>query len=209
MLRNRAILLLVLLLPGLACSKTPKPFDRAAHKREIENWQRERAVDLQKEDGWLSLVGLFWLREGENKFGSDTTDPVSIPKNKAPADAGSFWLEKGRVRIEARPGTALTSDGKPVTKQDLKDDSDDHGPTVMKLDTLVITVVKRSEKLAVRVKDSQSKTRLGFKGLEYFPVDPKWRIEARWEPYQPVKKISITNVLGLSEDETSPGAIAF
>ncbi len=48
-----------------------------------------------------------------------------------------------------------------------------------------------------------------FKGLEYFPIDPKWRVEARLEPYQPPKMIPITNVLSMTDDETSPGALAF
>ena len=75
--------------------------------------------------------------------------------------------------------------------------------------TLIINIVKRGDRIGVRVKDSQSPARLQFKGLEYFPIDPKWRIEARFEPYQPAKMIPITNVLGMTDNETSPGALAF
>jgi len=70
-------------------------------------------------------------------------------------------------------------------------------------------IVKRGDKVGVRVKDTESETRREFKGLEYYPIDPKWRIEARLEPYTPPKAIPITNVLGITEDETSPGALAF
>jgi len=76
--------------------------------------------------------------------------------------------------------------------------------------TLIINIVKRSDRIGVRVKDSsQAAARLQFKGLEYFPTDPRWRVEARLEPYQPAKVIPITNVLGMTSDETSPGALAF
>jgi uncharacterized protein (DUF1684 family) len=196
-----------------ACQEANKPsptFDAAAaHKAEIQKWQNERAVSLSQEDGWLTLVGLFWLKEGENKLGSDPKNGVVLPKEKAPAIAGSLKLDEDHVQLVALPQSGITVAGKSVTTLDLKDDNDDAGPTMMKLGSLLINVIKRGERIGVRVKDTESETRRDFKGLEYFPIDPKWRIEARFEPYQPVKKIPITNVLAMTEDETSPGALAF
>lgn len=196
----------------VACNK-PSPataaFDHAVHKSEIQKWQSDRLASLTKDDGWLTLVGLFWVNEGENKFGSDAKNAFVLPKGKAPGNAGSFWLEKGHVRLAAHSGVEITADNKPVTALDLKDDSDDNGPTVLKLGSLLITVIKRGERIGVRVKDTESQTRREFKGLEYYPIDPKWRLEARFEPYQPAKMIPITNVLGMTDDEISPGALAF
>ena len=202
------VLLIAVLFSG-ACRKPTASFDEAAYKREIEKWQSDRLAGLKKEDGWLSLVGLFWLHEGENKFGSDSSNAVALPKDKAPRLGGSLTLEKGRVRLQTSPGVEITTGGKPVAAMDLKDDNDDSGPTILKLGSLLINVVKRGERIGVRVKDTESQTRREFKGLEYFPINPKWRIEARFEPYQPAKTIPITNVLGMTDNETSPGAIVF
>ena len=207
-----ALIFLIASLVFSACSKSSKPtaaFDQAAHETEIQKWQSERLASLTKDDGWLTLVGLFWLNEGENKFGSEAKNAVVLPKDKAPGIAGSLWLEKGHVRLAARTGVEIAADNKSVTALDLKDDNDDTGPTILKLGSLLINVVKRGERIGVRVKDTESRTRREFKGLEYYPVDPKWRIEARFEPYQPAKTIPITNVLGMTDDETSPGAFAF
>ncbi len=190
-------------------TKPAAAFDAAAHKDEIQKWQQSRLASLTKEDGWLTLVGLFWLNEGENKFGSDPRNPVVLPRYKAPRLAGSLWLENGRVRLATRPGVEITTNGNPVTELDLKDDNEDDGPTILKLGSLLMNVVKRGDRLGVRVKDTESPTRSEFKGLDYFPIDAKWRLEARFEPYQPAKKIPITNVLGMTDDETSPGALAF
>jgi uncharacterized protein (DUF1684 family) len=195
-----------------ACQKStnkPNTFDASAHRSEIQKWQSDRAASLSKEDGWLTLVGLFWLNQGENKFGADPRNAVILPKDKAPAIAGSLVLENGKVRLAARPGVEITADGKPAAALDLRDDNNDAGPTILKLGSLLINVVKRGERIGVRVKDTESQTRREFKGLEYFPIDPKWRIEARFEPYQPAKMIPITNVLGMTDDETSLGAFAF
>jgi uncharacterized protein (DUF1684 family) len=195
-----------------ACRKSSKPvtaFDQSAHRTEIQKWQSNRLASLTKDDGWLTLVGLFWLNEGENNFGSGPKNSVVLPKDKAPAVAGTLWLEKGRVRLAVRPGVEVTADGKPLTAFDLKDDNDESGPTILKFGSLLINIVKRGERIGVRVKDTESRTRREFKGLEYFPIDPKWRIEARVEPYQPPKMIPITNVLSMTDNETSPGALAF
>ena len=162
-----------------ACQKSTKPvttFDASAHRSEIQKWQSDRLASLTKDDGWLTLVGLFWLNEGENKFGSDPKNAVVLPKDKAPAVAGSLWLEKGRVRLVARPGSGIsvaappgvvvnrTDRPKPITTLDLKDDNDDAGPTILKLGSLLINVVKRGERIGVRVKDTESQTRREFKG---------------------------------------------
>src|SRR5713101_2488722 len=77
-----------------ACRKPAASFDKAGHKKEIEKWQSDRLAGLKKEDGWLTLVGLFWLNEGENKFGSDPSNVVVLPKERAPGVAGSLTLEQ-------------------------------------------------------------------------------------------------------------------
>src|SRR5438132_10312493 len=101
------ILLTVVLFSG-ACRKPAAALDVATHKKEIEKWQSDRLAGLKKEDGWLTLVGLFWLNEGENKFGSDPSNVVVLPKDKAPGLAGSLTLEQGRVRLKTTPGVEIT-----------------------------------------------------------------------------------------------------
>ncbi|MBA2703973.1 MAG: DUF1684 domain-containing protein [Blastocatellia bacterium] len=204
------LFLIIAIAFSIACNK-PKTsaFDAAAYNAAMGKWQTDRATNLKKEDSWLTLVGLYWLKEGENKFGSNPANAVALPKDKAPDVAGSFWLDNGHVRLVAPSSANITADGKPVTELDLKDDNDDSGPTILKMGTLIINIVKRSDRIGVRVKDSQAAARLQFKGLDYFPTDPKWRIEARFEPYQPAKMVPITNVLGMTDNETSPGALAF
>ncbi|MEP6742190.1 MAG: DUF1684 domain-containing protein [bacterium] len=210
MKKQICFLFILLLAFSVACNK-PKStaFDADGYKTEITKWQNDRLINLKREDSWLTLVGLYWLKEGENKFGSGPANSLVLPKDKAPDVAGSFWLEKGRVRLTAPAGAGISADGKNVTALDLKDDNDDSGPTILKMGALIINIVRRGDRIGVRVKDSQSVARLQFKGLDYFPADPKWRVEAHFEPYQPAKTIPITNVLGMTNDETSPGALAF
>ena len=180
----------------------------AAYTEEVEQWKAKRLASLKDEDGWLSLVGLHWLKEGENRIGSDPSNEVALPEGKAPRVAGSLFLNSGAVKIEARPDSGITSEGKPVTSLDLKSDADGK-PTTLKLGALTFHVIKRGERIGVRVKDSASPERTNFRGLEYFPTDERWRVDARFEPYNPPKKIPIVNVLNMEEDNPSPGAIVF
>jgi uncharacterized protein (DUF1684 family) len=180
----------------------------AAYTDEVEQWKAKRLASLKGEDGWLSLVGLHWLKEGENRLGSDPSSDVPLLEGKAPRVAGSIFLSGGATRIEARPDSGITSEGKPVTSLDLQPDTSGK-PTVLKLGTLTFHVIKRGERLGVRVKDSASPERTNFRGLEYFPVDERWRVEARLEPHNPPKSIPITNVLGMEEDTPSPGTLVF
>jgi uncharacterized protein (DUF1684 family) len=216
-IRSKLVLVLisavvVTLVLSAACrqpTKSATTFDESLYRKEIEKWQGERLTALTKEDGWLTLVGLFWLNEGENKFGSGPANPIRLPKDRGPLVAGTLWLENGHVRMTAHPAVEITSGGIPVTSLTLKDDTEDGGPTVLRFGTLLLNVIKRGDRVGVRIKDTDSRTRREFKGLEYYPISPKWRVEARFEPYQPPKIIPITNVLGMTDDETSPGAIVF
>jgi uncharacterized protein (DUF1684 family) len=197
--------------PAQAPAPAPAPSAAApamTHEQEIRDWQTRRAERLKSPDGWLSLVGLFWLQEGENRFGSDRARNRVIFPAKAPADAGTLTMRDGHVTLTAR--APMTIDGKPVAAPTpLVDDSDPKGPTIVELGTSRFQVIKRGPRYGVRIKDPEAETRTKFLGLEYFPIDPKWRVEAKFEPYNPPKKIPITDVTGMTSDSISPGALAF
>ncbi len=185
----------------------PQP-DLAAWRKQVETWKKERTASLKREDGWLTLVGLYWLKPGENRFGSDPGNPVILPRAKSPAVAGVLIREGDAVTVRAEPGSNVTADGKPVTGSlALKKDADGK-PTVLGLGSLSFYVIKRGDRVGVRIKDKESPERAAFHGVDTFPPDPRWRVVARFEPYQD-KKIPITNVLGQVADEPSPGAVVF
>ena len=182
--------------------------DGASYEQELESWKAKRLASLKSDDGWLTLIGLFWFKEGENRFGSDPSNEIVLPDGKVPALAGTFRLASGRVTLEAKPDAKITSKGRPVTTLELKSDEDGE-PTLLELGSLSFHVVKRGERLGLRVKDRDNPARAAFKGTEYFPAERKWVVSARFEPYDPPKKVPIVNVLDMTTEEISPGALAF
>lgn len=208
---TRTRLLLVVGALGIffgACSRSHHAVDPNAYKKEIEQWRARRLADLTSENGWLTLIGLFWLKQGNNTFGSDQANDIVLPKEKLPARAGVFSLANGVVTFETSLANTFMVDGRPVTSLQLKSDADDN-PTVLTVGSVTFQIIKRNDKLGLRVKDKNNPDRTNFAGLENYPANLKWRLEARFEPYNPPRPLPILNVLGMESDEPSPGAIVF
>jgi hypothetical protein len=186
----------------------PPADSEPAYRQEIEAFRKDRETGLRQEDGWFTLVGLFWLAEGRNRFGSDPGNTVILPEGKSPAVAGTLVRQGDEVRVEVDKGATVTSGGKPVTEMVLRKDVD-RDPTVLELGSLRFFVIQRSDRIGVRVRDGKAAALAEFKGLDYFPIDPVWRVSARFEPSEPGKTIAIPNVLGQILDLPSPGALVF
>src|SRR5205814_1023199 len=105
--------------------------------------------------------------------------------------AGSLWFKDSVVTLEAKEGSGVLVNDSAKTKAVLKSDADTAGPTVIKIGSVMFFVIKRANQIGVRVKDSQHPNRLNFAGLKFFPVDLKWRIHSKFEPYPEPKKMSI------------------
>jgi uncharacterized protein len=203
-----ALSLLVAALVATSCARQSPKIDRAAYANEIEQYRIARLAELKGDSGYLSLIGLFWLKEGENKFGSDPANEIILPKEKVRRVGGVFVLKNGIVRLEAPANSNITASDKPATSLELKSDADDK-PTVLHLGSLSLQIIKRGDKLGVRVKDKDNPARSNFAGIESYPTDLKWRVAARFEAYNPPKKMPIVNILGMESGEDSPGAVAF
>ena len=174
----------------------------------ITDWRAQRLASLTSETGWLTPIALYWLKEGENSFGRASDRAFSLDDAALGADTGAFVLTHGRVRYVARASKALTYLGKPVMSLELVSDAGEK-PTELIAGSLHFMLIERSGRLGIRVRDSVSPNRVQFKGLQYFPFRADWHVQAHFEPYVPERRIPIVNILGMTEEMTSPGAIVF
>jgi hypothetical protein len=158
----------------------------------IEKWRADYEASLKAPNGWLSVAGLFWLHTGDNIVGSDPQSDVVLPAG-APKRAGVFKLAGGKVTFENRQ---------------LKSDAAEK-PDVVKIGDLAITIIERGDKIGVRLKDPNAETRRDFTGCKWFPADAAWSVRAKWIAYPKPKKIAITNILGMTDQEDSPGYVEF
>ena len=175
--------------------------------REIESWRKQRLERLQAPDGWLSLVGLEWLKPGSNKIGSASDNDIIIAG--APAHLGQVEWKGDKVTIALSAGSGATIDGKTITRADLLDDAHEH-PTMIAFGSVRFYLIDRAGgKKGLRIKDSEAKTRTGFLGIDNYPIDPGWRIEAKWIAFDPPHTLEIPNVLGTIDKMTVPGKAVF
>jgi Uncharacterized conserved protein len=188
--------------------KAETSIDKAAYQLEIDNWHKKRIEDLKGENGWLNLAGLFWLNEGINTFGSDENSTLVFPEGKIEKRAGFFLLKQGVVTLEVAPKVSISIDGKPVTRR-IVFHPDSAKRTVMESGSLRWFVIKREDKIGIRLRDLQAKELTEFNGIERYPVNSEWRVVATFEKSDSLKTIPITNVLGQTFNQPSPGTLVF
>jgi uncharacterized protein (DUF1684 family) len=198
----------VFLLASLITTTTALSSDLQTERASVEKWRSERVAELMSDTGWLTLVGLLWLSPGENTFGRAPSNTLVLDHPGLADTAGTFILAGDRITFTAKAGAGITHGGQPVTTIDLVSDAKE-SPTVVSSGPLRFFIIERAGKFGVRVRDVASSRRHDFQGLQYFPIGADWIFEARFEPYQPHRKIRIVNILGLEEDMDSPGAVVF
>ena len=198
-----------LALCSLAAGAYPK--DQAAtpgYKAEIDAWRSDRETRLKAASGWLSLAGLFWLKPGANTLGSGADNDIALPAGAAPEHAGVIELQGGQASLRLEAGVAGSIKGAPITTTVLRSDKQGE-PDVLSLGRLSLYLIERSGRLGIRVKDPESPVRLGFKGLQWFPVDEGWRVKARFVPHQPPRTVELADVTGAVQKLTAPGYVVF
>jgi uncharacterized protein (DUF1684 family) len=195
---NALFIILLCFAAGLyAAPASPDP----SYVREVTAWKQQREQSLRT--NWLPLAGLFWLKEGESTFGSAKDNTIVLPRG--PAHAGVFGMkEGGKVGAVLLPGVVATVNGKRVQRTPMLPEPE----TILSLGDLRMFVIVRGARVGVRLLDLKSPALKAFKGVQTFPLDPKWRVTADWVP-SPGRKIPVMNVLGDVSQNDSPGVARF
>lgn len=204
-------LLLILSLILLSCETKKNPeslIDPAAYEREIDTWYVKRLDDLTSENGWLNLAGLFWLKEGINTFGSGENNDIVFPKKKITERAGYFTVNQGTVKMDVAPDVAITQGGKQVINKIIFSPDSTSNPT-LEYGSLRWFVIQRDKIVGIRLRDMESEGVQKFAGINRYPVDTEWRIEAMVEQSAEPKMIDVSNVLGQTTPQTSHGTLVF
>ena len=178
-----------------------------SYRASIEQWRAQHESELKADGGWLTVSGLFWLKDGINRVGSNQANEIVLPRG--PAELGSFELHQGKTIFRGAPGVAVKLNGQPAgAVAPLKSDADGK-PDKIQYDAFTMFVIHRGDRDAIRFKDTESESRKAFTGLHWFPVKENYRVIAKFVPYQPQKMLTIPNILGETEQDPSPGYVVF
>jgi uncharacterized protein (DUF1684 family) len=187
---------------------TASAADRA-YLQEIQKWREGYEADLKLDNSWLALAGLFWLKDGENRFGSWSANSIVLPAGSAPEAAGTFLFHEGKTTLAPGRGVPLMLNGEPVRAKTLVKPDSSGNPDRVTLGPLSMIVIQRGVRYGIRLWDNRSPARREFRGTQWFPVKESYRVAARFHPYPQPQVIPILNILGDTEPNPSPGFATF
>lgn len=204
---NLLLFFVVLIVACTTRDKSETNFDEEAYQKEITEWQQKRNVYQVSEQGWVNLAGLFWLKEGINTFGSGRDNDLVFPQERIAEHAGFILLKQGVVSIESAPNVSIRLND--VEQQSGILYHPDSARVTAAHGSLRWFVIKRDDKYGIRLRDFENPLLKSFTPIEYFPIDPKWRIEGHVEWADSSRTIEITNVLGQTGPQRSVGTLVF
>lgn len=174
--------------------------ENARHRNAVEAWRRHRYDALRRDIGWLTLAGLGWLKAGVNHLGTDADNDVIL--SSGPSRAGTVTVNDGMVADGAFIHEGAAARGLRLVTDQQGD------PTMLELGALRLCVIERGGRMAIRTWDTSSAARRDFDGIDHWPVDLHWRLDARFEP-TPDRVLQVPDVLGTVDEEPSPGEVVF
>jgi uncharacterized protein len=173
-----------------------------------EEWRRKHEARFCSPDGWLALVGMTWLRDGQYRVGTGTDCDIVLPQGTAESLALTLKVSGAVVNLQAADRAELLINGAAADHADLvveglKPEAD--CPDQVQLGSRIrLQLVRRSGRLALRIRDARSPSILSFPGKTWFPIAAGYRVEGAFTRFETPRTRQITNIRG----EASAGEIA-
>ncbi len=177
------------------------------YQERILQWRRERDESIRKENSWLALAGLYWLKLGKNKFGSSHACEVQLPE-RAPAQVGYLDFNGKFVALRVHPGQEAFINGQKVETSILQSDQSE-SPTFVNLMDIQLVVIHRGNRFGVRVWDNQREERKTFPPRAWYEIDERFRVPAQYTSYDRPKMAYFPDVSGEKSEFPVEGYLSF
>jgi uncharacterized protein len=163
-------------------------------QQEWAAWHREREEQLRTPHGWLSLTALHWLDDTARGYDG-------IP---------GTWRATGDGGVELTADGDAALDGAPVSGTVRLEPVDGQPGVLVEIGDRRVEVIRRTDTYALRIRDPEAITRTAFTGAPAFPVDERWVVDGRFEPYPEPKQLTVGAVVdGLQHFPTAVGVVRF
>lgn len=165
------------------------------YEEKILAWRASKYDGLVRENGWMALAGLHWLKEGRNLIGSNQMCEVVLPE-RAPTFIGVVELKGRTVRLTVAEGVRVKVNGRLVHKAVLRSSKEAKPSFITWNETLRMVVHEHAGKFAIRIWDNEQSGRFSLPPLKWFPVNRHFRIPARYTRYETPKTIEHPDTFG-------------
>ena len=177
------------------------------YRQTINEWRKDRNESIRKENNWLALAGLYWLKLGKNQFGSDLKNEIQLPERIA-ASVGYFEYNGRSVSLRTNPGEKVTVNDKTTDFAILQPDISEN-PSYIKLEGIQMVVIQRGNRMGVRMWDNKSEKRASFPARTWYDINEAFRIPATFTAYDRPKMAYFPDLTGEKAEFPVDGYVSF
>jgi hypothetical protein len=172
----------------------------------VEAWRAKHETDYRRD--WVTIAGLHFLEPGEHSLGSSKTNLLVLPEG-VPERVGRILVADGRVRYEPAAGVKATVNGSPLTGAVVLKQPGHDPDTEVQINDVTFAVHQSGKRLSLRVWDPDGKQVREFAGFTWFPIDPEYRVVAKFIPDDKPRNIPVVNTYGDADVMPSEGVVEF
>jgi uncharacterized protein (DUF1684 family) len=180
-----------------------------AYLAEIQKSRQESDTFMRSEKSPLRLVGRFKMEEGVSTLGSDPASTIVFPE-RAPKQIGTLTRRGRAFSFSPEMGIPAAINGQPVSKATSLEVAKNPKPSDrISTGDFIFAVRPAGEDFYVLLQDSQSAFLREFKGKTWFTVDPAYRVEAQFSPYEKEQEVLVPYTAGSAESFKASGDVIF
>jgi uncharacterized protein (DUF1684 family) len=177
------------------------------YETQILQWRARKYEERVGENGWLSLIGLFWLNQGRNLIGSNPMCEIVLPEH-APTFLGIIEWNGRIAHLQVAEGVPVQINGKLIQRVILKSDKEAK-PSFITWNQVCLVLHEHAGKQGVRIWDNQRRNRFTLPLLKWFPINMAFRFNAQYTRYPEPKVSSQPDTFGETVEDRLDGYVTF
>ena len=198
----RVIVFFAAVLSGCSRDRWPDPpaVEAAEYQKQHQSWRDEQRAGLSYV---LPIAGIWALPEGETAFGSDVTLPITLPAAHFSSRAGTFRRAGDEVTVVPAEGTALRLDDGAPLQAPRQVEAVLAGPIRLEISD------GGDGRAWVMAMDTSHPAVNAPPAVESYPLDSRWRVNARFDAFDQPKPVRVPDVRGGFMSFTAVGELVF
>lgn len=176
------------------------------YEKQILAERQQDQIEMQDQESPIYVVGRYRIDEGRSTLGSAEGSTIILPP-RAPARLGTIERSGDEVIFTPAGSVPITFNGRKIerpTTLRTKDKADK-----LRAGDFSFSVRSGRTGIILLLSDQQSSFSKNFHGLQWFPVDPAYKVEARFTPYANAKSAKVPDTLGGTREMPVPGFVTF
>ncbi len=191
-----------------AAADTSTDTPAMSHAEDVVEWRAGRLERLTAPQGYLNLVGLFWLEPGTYTFGSGADNDLVFPRAND-ANMGTFEFGTDGVTMTVNDGVDVRIDDAAVSRVLMPDDTQED-TAIATHGSLVWTIIKRQDMVGIRLFDTENPVAANLPPIPHYDIDESWLVPARLRLYDEPRVANVGTVVeGLGFNPVAPGVLEF